>query len=36
MLGGRLGAEETLLAVSAQLEAAVGWMHLFLTRDPGD
>jgi amidase len=36
MLGGRPGAEETLLAVSAQLEAAVGWTHPFLTRDPGD
>jgi amidase len=34
MLGGRLGAEETLLGVSAQLEDAVGWEHPFLTTDP--
>ena len=30
MLGGRLGAEELLLSVSAQLEDAVGWSHPFL------
>jgi amidase len=34
MLGGRLGAEELLLSVSAQLEAAVGWAHPYLTADP--
>jgi len=34
MLGGRLGAEETLLSVSAQLEDAVGWEHPFLAADP--
>ena len=34
MLGGRLGAEETLLSVSAQLEDAVGWQHPFLAQDP--
>ncbi|HEX5334857.1 MAG TPA: amidase family protein, partial [Propionicimonas sp.] len=34
MLGGRLGAEETLLSVSAQLEDAVGWSHPFLASDP--
>ncbi len=34
MLGGRLGAEELLLSVSAQLENAVGWSHPFLTSDP--
>lgn len=34
MLGGRLGAEETLLSVSAQLEDAVGWQHPFLVADP--
>ncbi|MGC3993970.1 MAG: amidase [Propionicimonas sp.] len=34
MLGGRFGEEETLLAVSAQLEAAVGWRHPFLVADP--
>ena len=34
MLGGRFGEEDTLLAVSAQLEAAVGWHHPFLAADP--
>jgi amidase len=34
MLGGRLGAEETLLSVAAQLEDAVGWRHPFLASDP--
>ncbi len=34
MLGGRLGAEETLLSVSAQLEDSVGWSHPFLVDDP--
>ena len=34
MLGARLGAEELLLSVSAQLEDAVGWSHPFLTSDP--
>ena len=34
MLGGRLGAEETLLSVSAQLEEAIGWRHPFLASDP--
>lgn len=34
MLGGRLGAEETLLSVSAQLEAAVGWTHPYVDSDP--
>jgi amidase len=34
MLGGRLGADETLLSVSAQLEATVGWSHPFLASDP--
>jgi amidase len=36
MLGGRLGSEETLLALASQLEAAVGWEHPFLSREPGD
>lgn len=36
MLGGRFGAEETLLSVAAQLEAAVGWEHPFVTADPVD
>ncbi len=35
MLGARLGAEETLLALAGQLEAAVGWTHPYLTREPG-
>lgn len=34
MLGGRFGAEEVLLSLSAQLEAAVGWQHPFVSRDP--
>lgn len=34
MLGGRFGAEELLLSVSAQLEAEVGWRHPFVTTDP--
>ena len=34
MLGGRLGSEELLLSISAQLEDAVGWQHPFLTSDP--
>ena len=34
MLSGRLGAEEMLLSLSAQLEAAVGWEHPFLVREP--
>ena len=34
MLGGRLGAEETLLSISAQLEDAVGWSHPFLAGEP--
>ncbi len=34
MLGGRLGAEEMLLSVSAQLEDVVGWHHPFLASDP--
>ena len=34
MLGGRLGAEEMLLSLSAQLEDAVGWSHPFLASDP--
>lgn len=36
MFGGRLGAEETLLSLAAQLESTVGWRHPFLVRDPGD
>lgn len=34
MLGGRFGAEETLLSLAAQLEDAVGWRHPFLAADP--
>jgi amidase len=34
MLGGRFGAEETLLSLSAQLEAAVGWDHPFVAGEP--
>ena len=34
MLGGRLGEEELLLSLSAELEAAVGWTHPFVTSDP--
>ena len=34
MLGGRFGAEDVLLAVSTQLESAVGWQHPFLAVDP--
>ncbi len=34
MLGGRFGAEEMLLSLSAQLEAEVGWQHPFLDSDP--
>ncbi len=34
MLGGRFGAEELLLALSAQLESSVGWAHPFLAVDP--
>ena len=34
MLGGRLGSEDLLLSISAQLEDAVGWQHPFLTSDP--
>lgn len=34
MLGGRFGADDLLLTVAAQLEAAVGWQHPFLTRPP--
>ena len=34
MFGGRFGAEETLLSLAAQLEAAVGWRHPFVAADP--
>jgi amidase len=34
MLGARFGAEELLLSLSAQLEAAIGWQHPFVSRDP--
>jgi amidase len=34
MLGGRFGAEELLLSLSAQLEAAIGWQHPFVSQDP--
>lgn len=34
MLGARLGEEEMLLSVSAELEEAVGWTHPFVTTDP--
>ncbi len=34
MLGGRFGAEETLLSLAAQLEDAVGWRHPFVVGDP--
>lgn len=36
MLGGRHGAEETLLALATQLEATVGWQHPYVSREPGD
>lgn len=34
MLTGRWAAEEALLSLAAQLEAAVGWEHPFLAADP--
>ncbi len=34
MLGGRFGAEETLVSVAAQLEDVVGWRHPFVAADP--
>jgi amidase len=34
MLGGRFGAEEVLLSLSAQLESAVGWQHPFVSQAP--
>ncbi len=35
MLGARHAAEETLLALAAQLEASMGWQHPFLLAEPG-